>query len=83
MFVEQKILVGSGTEEFRHEYTKYEKHPHAIGKWAPNNTIYLASNTVSLFGEHTIRGFGNFLRLIGTLVSSMSHVVTCFLYRAA
>ena len=60
MFVEQKILVGSETEVFRHEYTKYEKHPHAIGKWAPNNTIYLASNTVSLFGEHTIRGFGNF-----------------------
>ena len=60
MFVNQKILVGSETEEFRREYSKYANHPHAIGKWAPNNTIYLASETFSLFGEHTIRGFGNF-----------------------
>ena len=60
MFVDQKILVGSETDEFRREYTKYANHPHAIGKWAPNNTIYLASETFSLFGEHTIRGFGNF-----------------------
>ncbi len=60
MFVDQKFLVGSETEEFRRKYTKYANHPHAIGKWGPNNTIYLAPEIISLFGEHAIKGFGNF-----------------------
>ena len=60
MFVDQKFSVGYETKKFRRECTKYANHPHAIGKWGSNNTIYLASETFSLFGEHTIRGFGNF-----------------------
>jgi len=60
MFVDQKFNIGPKTEEFRRNYTKYAIHPHAIGKWGPNNTIYLASKTFSLFGKYTIRGFGNF-----------------------
>ncbi len=69
MFVDQKFLVGSQTEEFRRKYTKYTNHPHASGKWGPNNTIYLASETFSLFGEHTIRGFGHFLASKRTLLT--------------
>ena len=60
MFVDQKFSVGSETEKFRRECTNYANHPHAIGKWGPNNTIYLAPETFSLFGEHTIKGFGKF-----------------------
>ena len=60
MFVDQKFSVGSETEEFRRKWTKYANHPHAIGKWGPNNTMYLASKTFSMFGEHIIRGFGTF-----------------------
>ena len=44
----------------RRKYRKYANHPHAVGKWGPNNTIYLASETFSLFGDYTIKGFGTF-----------------------
>ena len=72
MFIDQKFKVGSHTEEFRHEFTKYADHPHAMGKWTPNNTIYLASETVSLFGEHTVRGFGNFSASSRTLLTNQN-----------
>ena len=70
MFVDQKFSVGSETEKFRRKCTKYANHAHAIGKWGPNNTIYVASETFSLFGEHTIKGFGNFKVSKQTLLTS-------------
>ena len=60
MFVSQKFNIGSDTEEFRRKHTKYSNHPHASGQWTPNNTIYIAPESFSLFGKYTIRGFGNF-----------------------
>ena len=50
--------------------TKYANHSHGIGIWGPNNTIYVASETFSLFGEHTIKGFGNFKVSKQTLLTS-------------
>ncbi len=60
MFVDQKLEVGLETENFKVKYPKYATHPHAIGNWASNNTIYIAPKTFSLFEKFTIRGFGNF-----------------------
>ena len=65
-----KISLGSETKDVRRLCSKYANHPHAIGKWATNNTIYLASETFSLFGEHPIRGFGNFSASNQTLLTS-------------
>ena len=70
MFIDQKFNVGSETEEFRRKFTKYANHPHATGKWDLNNTIYLAPETFSLFGEYTIRGFGNFSLSKRTLLTN-------------
>ena len=72
MFVDQKFSVGSKAEDFRSRYKKYENHPHASGKWSSNNTIYLASETISLFGEHTIKGFGKFSVSKRTLLTNDS-----------
>ena len=70
MFVNKKLKVGSEIKEFRRKYPKYASHPHAIGKWASNNTIYLAPETFSLFEGVTIRGFGKFSMSKRTLLSN-------------
>ncbi len=72
MFIDQKFSIGTETDEFRRKCKKYANHPHAIGKWAPNNTVYLAPKNFSLFGEHTIRGFGKFLVSKRTMLTSDS-----------
>ncbi len=70
MFVDQKLTVGAETKEFIRKYPKYKSHPHAIGQWEPNNTIYLAPQSFSLFGGISIRGFGKFLMSKQTLLSN-------------
>ena len=35
-------------------------HPHTIGLWAKNNTLYLASNKLDVFGIDDYYGFGKF-----------------------
>ena len=70
MFIDQKLAVGTQTKKFRHKYPKYANHPHAIGQWESNNTIYLAPETFFLFKENPIRGFGKFPMSDRTLLSN-------------
>lgn len=70
MFVDQKLTVGSETKQFSCDYPKYANHPHAIGQWAPNNTIYIAPKTFSLFERVSLDGFGRFRMSQRTLLSS-------------
>ena len=55
MFVDQKLPVGSETKHFSRKYQKYSSHPHAIGQWASNNTIYIAPETFALFQKFQLR----------------------------
>jgi hypothetical protein len=70
MFVDQKLTVGSETKQFSRNYPKYASHPHASGQWAPNNTIYIAPKTFSLFQKVSVKGFGRFRMSDRTLLSS-------------
>ena len=70
MFVDQKFTVGSETDKFKRKHPKYSNHPHAVGNWTSNNTIYVAPDFFSLFEEFTIRGFGNFLTSKRTLLTN-------------
>ena len=70
MFVDQKLPVGSETKHFSRDYQKYSSHPHAIGQWASNNTIYTAAETFALFRKSSIKGFGRFNVSDMTLLSS-------------
>ena len=70
MFVDQKITVGSETKQFSCDYPKYANHPHAIGQWASNNTIYIAPKTFSLFDRVSVDGFGRFRISERALLSS-------------
>ena len=70
MFVDQKLTVGSETKQFSRNYSKYASHPHASGQWAPNNTIYIAPKTFSLFQKVSVKGFGRFRISDRTLLSS-------------
>jgi len=69
MFVDQKVTVGSETGEFRQKYPNCADHPHAIGNWKSNNTIYIAPETFTLFGERRVRGFGKFCQSDETLLT--------------
>ena len=70
MFIDQKMSVGANTDEFRRKFHKYAAHPHAIGEWGHNNTIYLAPDTVFLFEKISIRGFGILPKSEQTLLSN-------------
>jgi hypothetical protein len=70
MFIDQKITVGSETNQFSRNYPKYANHPHAIGQWASNNTIYIAPQSFSLFHKVLVKGFGRFRMSERTLLSS-------------
>ena len=71
MFIDQKLSVGADTKEFRRKFHKYAAHPHANGEWRCNNTIYLAPDTVSLFDEISISGFGVLPKSKQTLLSNL------------
>lgn len=60
MFINEKVRLGTETSKFCKDYPKYASHPHATGHWRENNTIYIAPNSFSLFGERDVRGFGKF-----------------------
>ena len=70
MFVDQKLRVGSKAKQFSRNYPKYANHPHAIGQWASNNTIYIAPKTFSLFERVSVDGFGRFRMSERALLSS-------------
>ena len=70
MFIDQKLTVGSETKQFSRNYPKYSSHPHAIGRWASNNTIYIAPEKFSLFHKVLVKGFGRFGMSDMTLLSS-------------
>ena len=60
LFIEKIVNVGSDTAKFRQNYPEYSDHPHAIGTWKPNSTIYIAPKTFDLFDERQVSGFGKF-----------------------
>ena len=70
MFVDQKLTLGFETKQFSCKYPKYASHPHAIGQWASNNTLYIAPKTFSLFERVSVKGFGRFPMSDRTLLSS-------------
>ena len=61
MFVDQKFNVGPDTEKFRRKFAKICKSSHTqLVNGAQTTRYILLLKLFSLFGEHTIKGFGNF-----------------------
>lgn len=54
------INLGSNGEWFSKVYPKYKDHPHVLGSWKENNTIYLPKRRLNLLKKHSVSGFGKF-----------------------
>ena len=56
----QIIHLGKDPSWYLKEEPNSMSHPHTMGSWGDNNTLYLASNKLDAFGVKDYYGFGKF-----------------------
>ena len=60
MQIGQIIHLGKDPSWYVKEEPNAISHPHTIGSWGDNNTLYLASDKLDTFGLKDYYGFGKF-----------------------
>ena len=60
MQIGEIVHLGKDPSWFLKEEPNSMSHPHTIGSWGDNNTLYLASNKLDAFGLKDYNGFGKF-----------------------